>query len=620
MSKSLTIVAILTSLALGGCLGGTDGGELAEQSAYQRGKFHFNARQFGLAVNHFESAIRREPNSVEALNGLAASYDRLGRYDLSARYYERALAADPESAQTLNNIGYSYLLQERFDLAVAYLRDAQSRDRKDPVVLANRKTAEVSYQETDLKRSAEEARAERAAALASTSSRSQVAAQAPVSLAASSSSQRVKPWIERTAPNIQTLVTQPQVAFLGAVEEVGIDPQLAAYRPRQPKATELLPDHAAAPMTLDAPAPTERGEVIHREVRSAPTAPAVPSTLMDRGQHESLGAVAWVLPEARAELPDGIDAVRSAPVEVASVDVAPVEVAPVQVAAVEVASVEVAPVEVAPVEVAPGQAIVASLVPARTMSDVAPVEVAPVQVAPVQVAAVQVVPVEVAPVNVAPVHVAPVEVAPVEVAPGQVIVASLVPARTMSDVAPSQELTASVATTELVTPDVVLSDLDPLDALEDDDLLEAADGTPQEAAGAAPAEVEVASLGAVIADPPRVDAQLALVGSLPLVEVSNGTGRLDMAARIRDYLEAKGIVVKRLTNAEDYRHQETVVYYRSGWRAYAEDLARLLPAVIDLDDRPGQESDVRLELGGDLLEFDRGLYYAVMRSNGANRG
>ncbi len=115
-------------------------------------------------------------------------------------------------------------------------------------------------------------------------------------------------------------------------------------------------------------------------------------------------------------------------------------------------------------------------------------------------------------------------------------------------------------------------------------------------------------------------AAVAVVGSLPVVEVSNGTGRLDMAARLRGYLEAKGIVVKRLTNAKDFRHQETVIFYRNGWRAYAEKLARMLPAVIDLDGRPEQESDVRLELGGDLLEFDRGLYYAIKRSNGANRG
>ena len=139
MSKSHKIVAILASLTLGGCLGGTDGGQPIDMSAYERGKSHFGAGQFGLAVKHFQSAVDHDPASVEALNGLAASYDRLGRYDLSARYYERALSADPASSQTLNNIGYSYIMQERFDLAVAYLRDAQSRDVTDPVVLANRK-------------------------------------------------------------------------------------------------------------------------------------------------------------------------------------------------------------------------------------------------------------------------------------------------------------------------------------------------------------------------------------------------------------------------------------------------------------------------------------------------
>ena len=155
MSKSLTIAVLVASLTLGGCLGGTGGSEFVDLSAYQRGKHHFNSGRFGLAVSNFQSALQREPDSVEVLNGMAASYDKLGRFDLSARYYERAMAANPESIQTLNNIGYSYLLQERFDLAVAYLRDAQSRDTEDAVVLANRKTAEVSYQEADLKRSAD---------------------------------------------------------------------------------------------------------------------------------------------------------------------------------------------------------------------------------------------------------------------------------------------------------------------------------------------------------------------------------------------------------------------------------------------------------------------------------
>jgi hypothetical protein len=47
MSKSLTIAALLASLTLGGCLGGTGGGQSIDLSSYERGKLHYNAGQFG---------------------------------------------------------------------------------------------------------------------------------------------------------------------------------------------------------------------------------------------------------------------------------------------------------------------------------------------------------------------------------------------------------------------------------------------------------------------------------------------------------------------------------------------------------------------------------------------
>ena len=80
------------------------------------------------------------------------------------------------------------------------------------------------------------------------------------------------------------------------------------------------------------------------------------------------------------------------------------------------------------------------------------------------------------------------------------------------------------------------------------------------------AEVEIASLDAVVPDAPRVEVgpTVAIAASLPLVEVANGTGRRYMAARVRGHLEAEGITVKRLTNADHYRHQETTIFYRRG--------------------------------------------------------
>jgi Flp pilus assembly protein TadD len=56
-------------------------GELTS-TPYDRGSLHFTAGRYGLAVKHFEIAIAQDSDSVEALNGLAASFDRLQRFDL----------------------------------------------------------------------------------------------------------------------------------------------------------------------------------------------------------------------------------------------------------------------------------------------------------------------------------------------------------------------------------------------------------------------------------------------------------------------------------------------------------------------------------------------------------
>ena len=49
------------------------------------GRMQFRNGNFALAVNAFRRATRQAPQSVDAYNGLAASYDRLGRFDLAQR-------------------------------------------------------------------------------------------------------------------------------------------------------------------------------------------------------------------------------------------------------------------------------------------------------------------------------------------------------------------------------------------------------------------------------------------------------------------------------------------------------------------------------------------------------
>lgn len=94
-----------------------------------------------------------------------------------------------------------------------------------------------------------------------------------------------------------------------------------------------------------------------------------------------------------------------------------------------------------------------------------------------------------------------------------------------------------------------------------------------------------------------------------LYEVSNGAGRLQMAARIGTYLESAGISVTRLTNARHFRHQTSCIYYKPGQEAEARALAKILPVDVAIMETDYQKADIRLELGGDLLKFDEKLYY-----------
>jgi len=54
----------------------------------------------GLALEAYRKALREEPDSVDAMMGLATCYDRMGRADLSRRHYEMALAVNPANTTT----------------------------------------------------------------------------------------------------------------------------------------------------------------------------------------------------------------------------------------------------------------------------------------------------------------------------------------------------------------------------------------------------------------------------------------------------------------------------------------------------------------------------------------
>jgi tetratricopeptide (TPR) repeat protein len=146
-------------------------------SAYDEGRRHLLAGNYGLAVQQLRAALRVQPRSPEVLNALAVAYDHLGRRDIAQAYFAEALAADPSSVQTLNNIARSLMSGGSYSLANSYLERAAALEPANPTIRANQQVI-AARPEPDL------------------AGRLQ-----PIHSSGSG-------WIERTSPAVQTIVTR----------------------------------------------------------------------------------------------------------------------------------------------------------------------------------------------------------------------------------------------------------------------------------------------------------------------------------------------------------------------------------------------------------------------------
>jgi tetratricopeptide (TPR) repeat protein len=101
------------------------------------GKKYFRSNNFGLAEKSFRSAAEHHPNDAEAWVGLAASYDRLRRFDLADRAYAQAERIVGQTVELLNDEGFSYMLRGDYARAHKLLTQAQAKDPANPYVQAN---------------------------------------------------------------------------------------------------------------------------------------------------------------------------------------------------------------------------------------------------------------------------------------------------------------------------------------------------------------------------------------------------------------------------------------------------------------------------------------------------
>src|SRR5580765_3377936 len=98
---------------------------------------HFNRGSFGLSQRYFKDAVEKAPKDVTAWIGLAASYDRLRRFDLADQAYAQAIRLGGETVQILNDQGYSYMLRGNLSAARRKFERAYSLDPGNPVIANN---------------------------------------------------------------------------------------------------------------------------------------------------------------------------------------------------------------------------------------------------------------------------------------------------------------------------------------------------------------------------------------------------------------------------------------------------------------------------------------------------
>ena len=101
------------------------------------GNEQFGRGNYGLSERYFRDAVEKAPKDATAWIGLAASYDRLRRFNFADRAYAQAIGLIGETVQILNNQGYSYMLRGDLVRARRKFLKAYELDPTNPTIINN---------------------------------------------------------------------------------------------------------------------------------------------------------------------------------------------------------------------------------------------------------------------------------------------------------------------------------------------------------------------------------------------------------------------------------------------------------------------------------------------------
>jgi Flp pilus assembly protein TadD len=109
----------------------------ASDLAVAEAKNQFRSENYGNSGALFYKAVQLAPNDGVAWLGLAASCDRIGRFDLSDKAYRQAFRYIGATPEYYNNVGYSYLLRGKLQEARRNFLKAYEIAPNDPTVKNN---------------------------------------------------------------------------------------------------------------------------------------------------------------------------------------------------------------------------------------------------------------------------------------------------------------------------------------------------------------------------------------------------------------------------------------------------------------------------------------------------
>jgi len=102
-----------------------------------KAKEHYRRGKFGHAERFYRKAIEVDAENAEAWLGLAASYDRLRRFDLAKRAYDHLVGVTGYTPTVMNNLGYHYMLRGDLDNAHRVLEVAYRNAPDNPQIRKN---------------------------------------------------------------------------------------------------------------------------------------------------------------------------------------------------------------------------------------------------------------------------------------------------------------------------------------------------------------------------------------------------------------------------------------------------------------------------------------------------